>query len=180
MIRELIGSMGSPYLNSGETIVLTTNRVVVDAIAYDVMLTTARIIFIDNRNPRFEPGRARSPLSSRCREERPLQMIRSLRYCSARKKGGDARPPLNLVFSQNPGENRKPERDEWVRTIIQMSIACAGEADRGRSAPGTGTGQETGDCNRRCDAVLRRTGSARSRTWVILIRATPAHHSGDA
>ena len=54
--------MGSPYLNSGETIILTTNRVVVDAIAYDVMLTTARIFFTDNRNPRFEP--AESPLSA--------------------------------------------------------------------------------------------------------------------
>ncbi len=128
--------MGSPYLNSGETIVLTTNRVVVDAIAYDVMLTTARIIFIDNKNPRFEPGE--SPLSAilsvqggKTPANDPVITI----LFRPEEGGGDVRQPQNLVFSQNPGENRKPERDEWVRTIIQHEHCGAGEADRGRNAP---------------------------------------------
>jgi len=47
--------MGSPYLNSGEAIILTTNRVSADAVPYDVMLTSERIFLIDNRNARFEP-----------------------------------------------------------------------------------------------------------------------------
>jgi hypothetical protein len=47
--------MGSPYLNSGEAIVLTTDRVNADALLYDLMLTTERIVLIDNRYARFEP-----------------------------------------------------------------------------------------------------------------------------
>lgn len=47
--------MGSPYLSSGEAIILTTNRVSADAVPYDVMLTSERIFLIDNRNARFEP-----------------------------------------------------------------------------------------------------------------------------
>jgi len=47
--------MGSPYLNSGEAIILTTDRVSADAVPYDVMLTTTRIFLMDSRYERFEP-----------------------------------------------------------------------------------------------------------------------------
>ena len=164
--RELIGSMGSPYLNSGETIILTTNRVVVDAIAYDVMLTTARIFFTDNRNPRFEP--AESPLSAilsvqggKTPANDPVITIRF----RPEKGGGDVRQPLNLVFSQNPGENRKPERDEWVRTIIQVSIALQ---DKRIAAEASPVPEPTGD--RGLQPAVRR--------WVAPDRVRPLSNMG--
>jgi hypothetical protein len=115
--------MGSPYLNSGEIIILTTNRVIADAVQYEVMLTTERIFFIDNRNTRFEP------------QIIPLSIIMSIQGGKTPAEDpvitllfhpgdpGDARQPLNMIFSQSPGENRKEERDDWVRSLIQLSIS---------------------------------------------------------
>ena len=114
--------MGSPYLNSGEVIILTTDRVSVDAVLCDVMLTTERIFFIDNRNARFEPRiiHIATILSVQGGKTPANDPVITLLFRTGEEK--DARQPLNLVFSQNPNENRKPERDEWVRTLIQLSI----------------------------------------------------------
>jgi len=115
--------MGSPYLNSGETIILTTNRVIADTVQYEVMLTTERIFFIDTRNTRFEP------------QIIPLSIIMSIQGGKTPAEDpvitllfrpgdpGDSRQPLNLIFSQGPGENRKDEQDDWVRSLIQLSIS---------------------------------------------------------
>ena len=114
--------MGSPYLNSGETIVLTTSRVSVDAVSYDVMLTSERIFFIDNRKARLEPRII--PLSTILSVQggkTPAQDPVITLMFRARKEG-DTRQPLNLIFSQDPNENRRPERDDWVRGLIQLSI----------------------------------------------------------
>lgn len=121
--KELIDSMGSPYLNSGETIVLTSNRVSLDAVPYDVMLTSERIFLIDNRNARFEPRIIPLSiiLSVQGGKTPVLDPVITILFRSG--EGGDARQPLNLVFSQDPGENRKNERDTWVRSLIQLSIA---------------------------------------------------------
>jgi hypothetical protein len=115
--------MGSPYLNSGESIILTTNRVSVSAVTYDIMLTTERVFLIDNRNARFEPRIvALSTILSVQGGKTPAgDPVITLLF-----RAGDAEDtlqPLNMVFSQNPNENRKPERDDWVRSLIQLSIS---------------------------------------------------------
>jgi hypothetical protein len=114
--------MGSPYLNSGEAIVLTTNRVSANAVPYDVMLTTERIFFIDNRNARFEPRiiPLSAILSVQGGKTPAHDPVIALLFRTGEEEG--TRQPLNLVFSQNPNENRKPERDDWMRTLIQLSI----------------------------------------------------------
>lgn len=115
--------MGNPYLNSGETIVLTTSRVSVDAVPYDMMLTTERVFFIDNRNTRFEPRiiSLSTILSVQGGKTAALDPVITLLFRSGEAEGD--RQPLNIVFSQHPGENRKPERDNWVKSLIQMSIS---------------------------------------------------------
>jgi hypothetical protein len=114
--------MGSPYLNSGETIILTTSRVSVDAVAYDVMLTNERIFFIDNRKARLEPRIiSLSTILSVQGGKTPAQDPVITVVFHTRKEGGP-RQPLNLIFSQDPNENRRPERDDWVRGLIQLSI----------------------------------------------------------
>ncbi len=115
--------MGSPYLKSGETIVLTTNRVSADTVLYDVMLTTERVFLIDNRNERFEPriiplATILSVQGGKTPAHDPAIVLQF-----RTSESGVAREPLNLVFSQNPNENRKPERDEWVITLIRLSVA---------------------------------------------------------
>ena len=114
--------MGSPYLNSGETIILTTSRVSVDAVAYDVMLTNERIFFIDNRKARLEPRIiSLSTILSVQGGKTPAQdPVITVMFHT--RKEGEPRQPLNLIFSQDPNENRRPERDDWVRGLIQLSI----------------------------------------------------------
>lgn len=116
--------MGSPYLNSGETIILTTNRVSADTVPYDVMLTSERIFLIDNRNARFEPWII--PLNAILSVQggkTPAQDPAITLLFRTGVVGSGSRQPLNLIFSQDPSENRKPERDDWVRSLIQLSIS---------------------------------------------------------
>jgi hypothetical protein len=123
--------MASPYLHSGEIIVLTTSRVSVDAVSYDVMLTNERIFFIDNLKARLEPRII--PLSTILSVQggkTPAQdPVITLMFRP--KDEGDTPRPLNLIFSQNPNENRRPERDDWVRGLIQLSI---NQQEKGREA----------------------------------------------
>lgn len=114
--------MGSPYLNSGETIFLTGSRVVAGDISYDIMLTTERLFLIDNRNPRFEPEiiLISSILSVQGGKTPANEPVITILF---HPEEGSVREPMNLLFSQNPNENRKPERDDWVRALIQVSIA---------------------------------------------------------
>jgi len=114
--------MGSPYLSSGEAIVLTTNRVSADSVPYDVMLTSERIFLFDNRNARFEPLiiPLNTILSVQGGKTPTHDPVITLLFRS--EEVGGARQPLNLVFSQNPNENRKAERDDWIRNLIQLSI----------------------------------------------------------
>jgi hypothetical protein len=116
--------MGNPYLNSGETIILTTNRVSADTVPYDVMLTSERIFLIDNRNARFEPWII--PLNAILSVQggkTPAQEPAITLLFRTGVVGRGSRQPLNLIFSQDPSENRKPERDDWVRSLIQLSIS---------------------------------------------------------
>ena len=47
--------MSVPYLNRGESIVLTTHRVSVGSVLFDAMLTNQRLILMDNRSDNSEP-----------------------------------------------------------------------------------------------------------------------------
>jgi hypothetical protein len=114
--------MGGPYLESGESIVLTTDRVSIDAVMYQAMLTTRRLILIDSRNSRFEPGIV--PISA-------IQTVRSGKAATnepvivltLHEQGLTGADTRVLIFSQEPGENRKPDRDLWVKTFIELSIS---------------------------------------------------------
>jgi len=46
---------GSPYLESGESFILTTDRVRVNTVQYDLLLTTRYLILIDVRYAQFQP-----------------------------------------------------------------------------------------------------------------------------
>lgn len=114
--------MGSPYLKSGEDIILTTHRVSVDALVYDVMLTTERIFLIDMQSSRFEPQiiQLDSLLSVRGGTTPAREPAIMLLF---RQQGDEEdQQPVNLVFIQEKNENRFPERDDWVRHLIRLSI----------------------------------------------------------
>jgi len=116
--------MAGPYLNSGETIILTTPRISVGSAIFDMMLTTRRIILVDNRYARFEPQMI--PFSTiltvkggKIPTGEPVISI----SCSD-TDGSDEPVVTNLIFSQQPAEQRKQERDIWVKKIIELVISA--------------------------------------------------------
>lgn len=114
--------MGSPYLKSGEAIVMTTHSVSVDAAGYDIMLTTDRIFLYDARSSRFEPKII--PLSSLLSVRGGTTPAREPAIMLLFRQQGDEEPqqPVSLVFLQERSENRMPERDEWIQNLIRLSI----------------------------------------------------------
>jgi len=113
--------MGSPYLNSGESITMTTHRVGVDSIPYDVMLTTHRLTLIDSRYARFEPLMIafEDILTVKSGAVSTGEPVILLSYTD----GDGAAREMNLIFSQQPGEHRKHERDLWVKKLMESIIA---------------------------------------------------------
>jgi hypothetical protein len=119
--------MGNPYLSSGESLIQSTDRISVDAVLYDLLLTTRRIVLVDSTHAQSESLQI------------PFAAIMSL-------KGGwnaDGEPfitltltsptetapvhTLDLVFSQFPGEHRKEECDGWVMYLMDQIVLARQE-----------------------------------------------------
>jgi hypothetical protein len=114
--------MGGPYLESGESIVLTTDRVSIDAVMYQAMLTTRRLILIDSRNARFDPRIVSLPAIQTVRGGKAATgdpvIILTLQEQEPAGTGTRA-----IIFTQEPAENRKPDRDLWLKTFIELSVS---------------------------------------------------------
>ena len=116
--------MADTYLNRGEMIILTTPRISVGSAIFDMMLTTRRIILVDNRYARFEPQMI--PFSTiltvkggKIPTGEPVISI----SCSDADRP-DESTVTNLIFSQQPAEQRKQERDLWVKKIIELVVSA--------------------------------------------------------
>lgn len=127
--------MGGPYLESGESIVLTTDRVSIDTVMYQAMLTTRRLILIDSRNIRFEPqiislSAIRTVRSGKAATGDPVIML------TLEEQGHPGMETRIIIFSQEPAENRKPDRDLWLKTFIELSVSSR-EQERVKEVPAT-------------------------------------------
>ncbi|HNX16919.1 MAG TPA: hypothetical protein PKM50_01165 [Methanoregula sp.] len=119
--------MTGPYLKSGESIILTTDRVFIEDIEYDMILTSQRLALVDSGHTSDQP------------QVIPFATILSV-------KGGTtpAREPfitltvidpiglednqtLDLVFSLQPYEDRSAERDLWVQKLIEHIVSVRQE-----------------------------------------------------
>ena len=118
--------MDSPYLERGESIILTTDRVSINSAQYDVLLTTRYLILVDVRYAQFQPQKI------------PLLAILSVKggktsmddrvitlYFSDTSLTGSGQ--MNLIFSQYPGEQRDRERDEWLKNLMERIVAVRQE-----------------------------------------------------
>ncbi|NMB77847.1 MAG: hypothetical protein GYA23_01990 [Methanomicrobiales archaeon] len=118
--------MGIPYLKSGESIILTADRINADAVAYDAMMTSRSLILIDSRTARSEPriidlAGIRSVRSGRAATGEPVIIL-------TLAGGEDDEIRRDLLFTQAPGENRVHERDIWLRKLIELSVSGKGPA----------------------------------------------------
>ena len=92
--------MANPYLKSGEFIVLTTGRLSINAIPFDAILTTERLILVDNRYGQYEPQAI--PLSSiltvKAGKNARDDPVITITFFT--KSGEPVQKPLDLVFTQ--------------------------------------------------------------------------------
>jgi hypothetical protein len=116
--------MSNRYLDSTETIILTTPGVRFNAVLYDMMLTTRRLILVDSTYARFEPQTIPfftilSVTAGKVATGEPVITL------SLTGTDSDIEPQqMNLIFTQHPGEQRRRERDEWLRNLMGQVVAA--------------------------------------------------------
>ena len=127
--------MGNNYLNSGESIILTTHSISTDEGLYDVLVTSERIVLVDNSYARFEP--------------RSIPFTEIISVKGGRVPTGEPAITLvltetgsladtrdrHLVFMQRPGEDRRHERDLWVKKLIELVVSVRQHTVREMSEP---------------------------------------------
>ena len=117
--------MPDPYLDSGESFIVTTHRISVGFASYYMMLTTRYRVLVDSSSARFEPEKiALSGVLSVSAGRVPTGEPVSVLAFIGEPETGEARQPMNLLFAQHPGENRKAERDAWVRSLMEQVVAA--------------------------------------------------------
>jgi hypothetical protein len=133
--------MGDQFLNSDEAIVLTTHRISVNDVLYDLMLTTRRLILIDSTYARFEPRMVplTTLLSVTAGKVATGEPVITLSRSVTGSAGGAE--SLTLIFSQQPGEERRRERDVWLQRLIEDLVSARQQAALTELFSG---GEETG------------------------------------
>ncbi len=121
--------MGEPYLDKGEAFIVTTHRISVDFVLYDMMLTTRHLILIDNRSSRFEIRKIplSTILSVAAGKLATGEPVITISFTG--EDGTEPLPPMNLLFTQQATEHRKRERDEWIRKLMQQIVAVRQPAE---------------------------------------------------
>ena len=117
--------MGIPYLNSDESILLSTHNILVDAAVSEAILTNRRLLIVDSAN------------SLSRHKEIPFAAIETVTIMERgsgdpaislailKKTGGTI--PLQVIFSQQPHSQRTGERDDWAQRIKeQIALLPAG------------------------------------------------------
>jgi hypothetical protein len=127
--------MGDPYVNSGESFIRTTGRVSVNVALYDMILTTRHLILVDNTYARFEPQMipVLTILSVTAGKVATGEPVITLTFTATDSTTSPA--PMNLIFSQQPGEQRKRERDEWIKLLIDHIVAARHQVIHADAAP---------------------------------------------
>jgi len=133
--------MGDLYLNTGESIILTANRVSVNFIPFDIILTNQRLIFIDSTYARFEPQMV--PLgdifSVKAEKIATGEPVISLTLAASGLPG--THESMDLLFTQQPGERRKPEGNEWLRKLMENIVEIRQKSEFSDNLPSE---QDTG------------------------------------
>jgi hypothetical protein len=118
--------MGSPYLSSNESIILSTNNVIVNTVPAEAILTNERLILVDARHAELRP------------QDIPFHVIETVTI----GENADLDPMLSLslvtapgvtqamgiVFPQALKMKRVAERDEWAARLKELSAISARES----------------------------------------------------
>ncbi|MDD1686555.1 hypothetical protein [Methanoregula sp.] len=117
--------MGSPYLNSNETIVLSTHNVVINTIPAEAILTNQRLILVDARNTQLRPQDI--PFTAletiTIGDNTAMDPVLSLSIVLR----DESRHTLGITFPQGPKAKRVGERDEWATRLKEASVGAQQE-----------------------------------------------------
>jgi hypothetical protein len=118
--------MGSPYLNSNETIILSTHNIIVNTVPAEAILTNTRLILVDTRDSRIRPQDISFPAIETVTigENAAADPMLSLSMVT----GPGLTQPLGIVFPQAPKTKRTGERDEWAAKLKEYSAAVIQES----------------------------------------------------
>jgi len=118
--------MGSPYLSSNESIILSTNNVVVNTVPAEAILTNERLMLIDARHAELRP------------QDIPFHAIETVtigensnmdpEISLSLVTGPGVTQALGIVFPQLPKMRRAAERDEWANRLKELSIISVRES----------------------------------------------------
>jgi hypothetical protein len=119
--------MGIPYLNSDETMLLSTHNILADAAVAEAILTNRRLLIVESDSTRSRHKEI--PFAA-------IETVTSMESGSGdpaislailKKSGGTE--PMHLVFTQPPRSKRTGERDDWAQRIKeQVALLPAGTA----------------------------------------------------
>jgi hypothetical protein len=121
-------TMGSPYLSSSESIILSTNNVIVNTVPAEAILTNERLMLVDVRHAELRP------------QDIPFYAIETVTI--GENSGQDPMLSLSLVtgpgvtqamgivFPQPPRMRRVAERDEWATRVKELSIISSRQGSR--------------------------------------------------
>lgn len=122
--------MAGPYLKSGESIILTTDRVLIDDLRYDLILTSQRLALVDSDHagdkPQVIPFATILSVKGGTTPAREPEITLSL----IDPIGLEDSRTLQLVFIQEPYEDRGPECENWVKKLIEHIVSVRQEPDR--------------------------------------------------
>jgi len=127
--------MSSPYLKRGESILLTTDRVSINSLLYEVLLTTRHLILVDIRYDLFLPQKIplSTILSVKGGKIATGEPVITLIFSDNDSMSGTG--PMVLIFTQLPGEQRKRERDEWLKNLMAHIVSVRQETITSGSLP---------------------------------------------
>jgi hypothetical protein len=121
--------MGNLYLDSGESIIQTTDRISVNSIASDLLLTTRRLILVDSTHRRLDPLMISfaTIVSLQGGWNSSGEPVITLTLMDP---NGGGTQLLDLVFFQQSGEHRKEECDGWVQYLMDHIVLARQETIR--------------------------------------------------
>jgi hypothetical protein len=127
--------MSSPYLKRDESILLTTDRVSINSLLYEVLLTTRHLILVDIRYDQFLPQKIplSTILSVKGGKIATGEPVITLIFSDNDSISGSG--PMVLIFTQQPGEQRKRERDEWLKNLMAHIVSVRQETITPGSLP---------------------------------------------